>query len=165
MAYLLTHICITQPQCVNATTTGIMTLQQSTRSKNFHNIHVASKISKILTLVRKLGLPWRTVNTYMDNIVWHWLYKSDRNIVKAMRKTTRLKSGWGFGQTNSPLSTARVLIDAVGLCLLRVSEVWRLFAPDLWKWINSFSGSDFKPRPVYKTWYFCYLVTNFNQQF
>ena len=40
-----------------------------------------------------------------------------------MRQTTRLKPGWGFGQTNSPLSTARVLIDAVGLCLLRVSEV------------------------------------------
>ena len=47
-----------------------------------------------------------------------------------MKKTTRLKSGWGFGHTNSPLSTARVLIDTVGLCLLRVSEVWRLFAPD-----------------------------------
>ena len=31
----------------------------------------------------------------------------------SMRKTTRLKSGWGFGQTNSPLSTARVLIDAM----------------------------------------------------
>ena len=43
--------------------------------------------------------------------------------LETMRKTTRLKSGWGFGQTNSPLSTAKVLIDAVGLCLLRVSEV------------------------------------------
>ena len=82
-----------------------------------------------------------------------------------MRKTTRLKSGWGFGQTNSPLSTARVLIDAMGLCLLRVSEVWRLFAPDLRRWINSFSGSDFKPRLVYKTWYFCYFFTDFVQQF
>ena len=82
-----------------------------------------------------------------------------------MRKTTRLKSGWGFGQKISPLSTARVLIDAVGLCLLRVSEVWRLFAPDLRRWINSFSGSDFKPRLVYKTWYFCYFFTNFGQQF
>ena len=88
-----------------------------------------------------------------------------QRILQAMRKTTRLKSGWGFGQTNSPLSTARVLIDAVGLCLLRVSEVWRLFAPDLRRWINSFSGSDFKPRLVYKTWYFSYFVTNFNQQF
>ena len=74
-----------------------------------------------------------------------------------MRKTTRLKSGWGFGQTNSPLSTAKVLIDAVGLCLLRVSEEWWLFAPDLRRRINSFSGSDFKPRLVYKTWYFCYF--------
>ena len=83
----------------------------------------------------------------------------------SMMKTTRLKSGWGFGQTNSPLSTARVLIDAVGLCLLRVNEVWRLFAPDLRRWINSFSGSDFKPRLVYKTWYFCYFFTNFDQQF
>ena len=82
-----------------------------------------------------------------------------------MRKTTRLKSAWGFGQTNSPLSTARVLIDAVGLCLLRVSEVWRLFAPDLRRWINSFSGSDFKPRLVYRTLYFCYFFTNFGQQF
>ena len=82
-----------------------------------------------------------------------------------IRKTTRLKSGWSFGQTDSPLSTARVLIDAVGLCLLRVSEVWRLFAPDLRIWINSFSGSDFKPRLVYKTWYFCYFFTNFDQQF
>ena len=82
-----------------------------------------------------------------------------------MRKTTRLKSGWGFCQTNSPLSTARVLIDAVGLCLLRVNEVWWLFAPDLRRWINSFSGSDFKPRLVYKTWYFCYFITNFDQQF
>ena len=80
-----------------------------------------------------------------------------------MRKTTRLKSGWGFGQTNSPLSTARVLIDAVGLCLLRVSEVWRLFVPDLRRWISSFSGSDFKPRLVYKIWYFCYFFTNFDQ--
>ena len=70
------------------------------------------------------------------------------------RKTTRLNSGWGFGQTNSPLSTARILIDDVGLCLLTVSEVWWLFAPDLRRWINSFSGSDFKPRLVYKTWYF-----------
>ena len=60
-----------------------------------------------------------------------------------MKKTTRLKSGWGFGQTNSPLSTARVLIDDVGLCLLRVSQVCRLFAPDLRRWINYFSGSDF----------------------
>ena len=82
-----------------------------------------------------------------------------------MRKTTRLKSGWGFGQTNSPLSTARVLIDAVGLCLLRVSEVWQLFAQDLRRWINSFSGSDFKPRLVYKTWYFCFFFTNFDHQF
>ena len=82
-----------------------------------------------------------------------------------MRKTTRLKLGWGFGQTNSPLSTARVLIDAVGLCLFRVSEVWRLFAPDLRRWINSFSGSDFTPRLVYKTWYFCYFFTKFDQQF
>ena len=31
-----------------------------------------------------------------------------------MRKTIRLKSGVGFGLTNSPLSTAKVLIDAVG---------------------------------------------------
>ena len=31
-----------------------------------------------------------------------------------MRKTTHLKSVWGFGQENPPLSTARVLIDAVG---------------------------------------------------
>ena len=31
-----------------------------------------------------------------------------------MRITTRLKSSVVFGQTNSPLSTARVLIDAVG---------------------------------------------------
>ena len=83
----------------------------------------------------------------------------------AMRKTTRLNSGWGFGQTNSPLSTARVLIDAVGLCLLRVSEVWRLFSPDLRRWINSFSGSDFEPRLVCKIWYFCYFFTNFGQQF
>ena len=82
-----------------------------------------------------------------------------------MRKITCLKSGWGFGQTNSPLSTARVLIDAAGLCLLRVSEVWRLFAPDLRRWINSFSGSDFKPRLVYKTLYFCYFFTNYDQQF
>ena len=87
------------------------------------------------------------------------------NVQYSMRKTTRLKSGRGFGQTNSPLSTARVLIDAVGLCLLRVIEVWRLFAPDLRRWINSFSGSDFKPRLVYKTWYFCYFFTNFDQQF
>ena len=35
-------------------------------------------------------------------------------VIHNMRKTTRLKSGWGFGQTNSPLSTAKVLIDAVG---------------------------------------------------
>ena len=83
----------------------------------------------------------------------------------SMRRTTRLKSGWGFSLTNSPLSTARVLIDAVGLCLLRVSEVWRLFAPDLRRWINSFSGSDFNPRLVYKTWYFCYFFSNFDQQF
>ena len=82
-----------------------------------------------------------------------------------MKKPTRLKSGWGFGQTNSPLSTARVLIDAVGLCLLRVSEVCRLFAPDLRRWINSFSGSDFKPRLDHKTWYFCYFFTNYDQQF
>ena len=46
------------------------------------------------------------------------LQQSD--VTPFMKKTTRLKSGWGFGQTNSPLSTARVLIDAVGLCLLRV---------------------------------------------
>ena len=84
---------------------------------------------------------------------------------QGMRKTTRLKSGWGFGQTNSPLITTKVLIDAVGLCLLRVSEVWRLFASDLRRRINSFSGSDFKPRLVYKTWYFCYFFTNFDQQF
>ena len=31
-----------------------------------------------------------------------------------MRKTIRLKSGWVFGLQNSPLSTAKVLIDAVG---------------------------------------------------
>ena len=64
-----------------------------------------------------------------------------------------------------PLSTAKVLIDAVGLYLLRVSEVWRLFAPDLRRWINSFSGSDFKPRIFYKTWYFCYFFTNIDQHF
>ena len=90
--------------------------------------------------------------------------KSHHDLIH-MRKTTRLKSGWGFGQTNSPLSTARVLIDAVGLCLLRVSEVWRLFGPDLRRSINSFSGSDFEPRLVYKVWYFCYFFTNFGQQF
>ena len=75
-------------------------------------------------------------------------------VTEIMRKTTRLKSGWGCGQTNSPLSTARVLIDVVGLCLLRVSEVWRLFAPDLRRWINSFSGSDFKPRIDIKLYIF-----------
>ena len=91
--------------------------------------------------------------------------RAPEQTAKYMRKTTHLKSGWGFGQKNSPLSTARVLIDAVGLCLLRVSEVWRLFAPDLMRWINSFSGSDFKPRLVYKTLYFCYFFTNFGQQF
>ena len=101
---------------------------------------------------------------------WSYIFLSlthsvDDLKITNMRKTTRLKSGWGFGQTNPPLSTARVLIDAVGLCLLRVSEVWWLFAPDLRRWINSFSGSDFKPRLVYKTWYFCYFFTNFGQQF
>ena len=70
-----------------------------------------------------------------------------------------LKIRVGFWQDKfPPLSTARVLIDAVGLCLLRVNEVWRLFAPDLRIWINSFSGSDFKPRLVYKTWYFCFFL-------
>ena len=81
---------------------------------------------------------------------------------------TRVKRGVEtihFAQFWWKISTARVLIDAVGLCLLRVSEVWRLFAPDLRRWINSFSGSDFKPRLVYKTWYFCYFFTNFDQQF
>ena len=34
-----------------------------------------------------------------------------------------LKIRVGFWPDKSPLSTARVLIDAVGLCLLRVSEV------------------------------------------
>ena len=39
------------------------------------------------------------------------------------------------------------------------------FAPDLRRWINSFSGSDFESRLVYKTLYFCYFFTNFGQQF
>ena len=34
--------------------------------------------------------------------------------VMVMRKTTRLKSGGGIWPNKSPLSTARVLIDAVG---------------------------------------------------
>ena len=46
-----------------------------------------------------------------------------------------------------------------------LSEVWRLFAPDLRRLINSFSGSDFKPRLVYKFWFFCYFFINFGQQF
>ena len=46
-----------------------------------------------------------------------WIYTST-DITKPtklhMRKTIRLKSVWVFGLTNSPLSTAEVLIDAVG---------------------------------------------------
>ena len=100
---------------------------------------------------------------------WLWWMLSDNKRKSAVciirwayylpiRKTIRLKSGWGFGQKKCPppppLSTARVLIDAVGLCLLRVSEVWWLFAPVLRRWNNSFSDSNFKPRLVYKTWFF-----------
>ena len=88
-------------------------------------------------------------NLTLFRAVWPWNLTDDLQ-KQYTRKTTRLKSGWGFGQTNSLLSTAKVLIDAVGLCLLRVSEVWRLFAPDLRRRINSFPGSDFKPRLVYK---------------
>ena len=89
-----------------------------------------------------------------DAMSWHW-----------HEENNPLKIRVGFWPDKFPSSTARVLIDAVGLCLPRVSEVWRLFAPNLRRWINSFSGSDFKPRLVYKTWYFCYFFTNFDHQF
>ena len=39
-----------------------------------------------------------------------------------MRKTARFKSGVGFGLTNFPPSTAKVLIDAVGFACLEAME-------------------------------------------
>ena len=37
-------------------------------------------------------------------------FTTARAYTDGMRKTTRLKSGWGFGQKNSPLSIARFLM-------------------------------------------------------
>ena len=121
---------------------------------------------------------------WLSILIFHWMISSTLNI-KTLCKFShseftkanvpisvfheenhplKIRCGVLAGQT-SPLSTSRVLIDAAGLCLLRVSEVWQLFSPDLRRWINSFSDSDFKPRLVYKTWYFCYFFTNFGRQF
>ena len=82
-----------------------------------------------------------------------------------MRITTRLKSIVGIWPYKFPTKHSYGPDWWCGLCLLRVSEVWQLFVPDLRRWIKSFPGSDFKPGLVYKIWYFCYFFTNFGQQF
>ena len=98
-------------------------------------IHVSKRVHWSILPSATRGL-WHLTCVIQNIYLICWTEKYF-GAVLYMRKTNRLNSGWGFGQTNSPLSTARVLIDAVGLCLLRVSEVWRLFAPDLRRWINS----------------------------
>ena len=82
-----------------------------------------------------------------------------------MRITTRLKSSVGIWPDKFHPKHSLGPDWCCRLCLLRVSEVWRLFAQDLRRWINSLPGSDLKLRLVYKIWYFCYYFTNFGQLF
>ena len=86
-------------------------------------------------------------------------------VCNLMRKTIRYKSNLGIWSDKFSPKHSQGPDWCVGLCLLRVIEVWRLFAPDLRKWINSFSCNDFKSRLIYKIWYFCYFFTNIVQQF
>ena len=62
-----------------------------------------------------------------------------------MRKTARFKSGVDFWLDKSHSWGPDW---CCGLFLLRVSEVWRLHVPDLGRWVNSFSGRNFKPRLI-----------------
>ena len=67
-------------------------------------------------------------------------------------KPPALNLVWGFGLTNFPLSTAGVLIDDVGYVCSESVKCDDCLLQTLRRWINSFSGSDFKPRLVCKIW-------------
>ena len=81
-----------------------------------------------------------------------------------MGKTARFKSGVGFWLETPPppLSTAEVLIDAVGyVCVesVKCDHRMRHTLGDEF----SFSGRNFKPRLIDHSKYFCYSFSNFGQ--
>ena len=87
-----------------------------------------------------------TIFRHCQNIVWLVNIKHEENY------PLQLISRFLAGQI--PAKHSYCPDWCCGLCLLRTSEVWRLFIPNLRRWVNSYSGSDFKLKLVYKIWYF-----------
>ena len=108
------------------------------------NLHILTQIS--LKFIPKGQIDNKS--SVVQIMTWHCTYKIIHE------ENHLLKIRVGFLPDKFPPKHSRGPDWCCGLCLLRVSEVWQLFAPDLRRWINSFSGSDFKPRLVYKTLYF-----------
>ena len=51
------------------------------------------------------------------------------------------------------------------LCLLRVSEMWQLFAPEIRRKVNPFSESNFKQGRIDHSWYIFYFFIRFGHEY
>ena len=138
-------------------------------------IHYLNQWWNIVNLTLRNKLHWNVNRNWyifiqenpFENVIWEMsaILCRPQCVKQTLHGENHLKSGVGIWPNKFPPKHSWGPDWCCGLCLLRVTELWRLFAPDLRRRINSFSGSDFKPRLVYEIWYFCYFFTNFGHQF